>query len=77
MNHRYHIDVFWSDEDECWIANIPDLKSCSAYGDTPVEAVTEVQVAIGLCLDYYCERGVPAPEATYRSAASLSRSAKS
>lgn len=77
MSHRYHIDVFWSDEDNCWIANVPDLKPCSAYGDTAVEAVTEVQVVIELCLDYYSEKSVPAPEATYRSAVSLTRSAKS
>lgn len=76
MNHRYHIDVFWSDEDDCWIANVPDLKPCSAHGDTPVEAVTEVQVAIGLCLGYYSEKGAPPPEATYRSAMSHPRSAK-
>jgi predicted RNase H-like HicB family nuclease len=38
MNPRYHINVFWSDEDSCWIADVPDLRYCSAHGDTPEEA---------------------------------------
>jgi predicted RNase H-like HicB family nuclease len=44
MNRRvtephYHINVFWSDEDDCWIADVPDLRYCSAHGGTPAEAV--------------------------------------
>ena len=42
---EYHINLFWSDEDECWIADIPDLKFCSAHGETPDAALLEVQVA--------------------------------
>ena len=41
----YHINVFYSDEDKCYVADIPDLKYCSAFGDTPEEAVREVSVA--------------------------------
>ena len=43
---RYHINLFWSDEDACWIADVPDLKPCAAHGDTPAEAVTNVHDAI-------------------------------
>ncbi len=71
MTHRYHIDVFWSDEDDCWIANVPDLRPCSAHGDTPVEAVTEVEVAIGMCLEFYRDKGMSAPDAIYQSVASM------
>lgn len=39
------INVFWSEEDECYVADIPDLKCCSAFGSTPEEAVREVVVA--------------------------------
>lgn len=42
---EYHINVFWSDDDKCWIADIPDLKFCSAHGETPDEALREVQLA--------------------------------
>jgi len=41
----YHINVFYSREDEGFIADIPDLKGCSAFGDTPTEALAEVLVA--------------------------------
>jgi hypothetical protein len=38
----YHINVFWSDEDGCYVADIPDLAFCSAFGDTPEEALRQV-----------------------------------
>jgi predicted RNase H-like HicB family nuclease len=44
--NRYAIVVFWSDEDAAWIADVPDLKSCSAFGATPQEAVAQVTVAM-------------------------------
>lgn len=44
MEH-YHINIFCSDEDECYIADIPDLKFCSACGDTPEEALREALTA--------------------------------
>src|SRR6266550_1591841 len=63
MQHRYVIVVFWSDEDAAWIADIPDLKSCSAFGDSPEEAVAEVRVA----MDAWAARdaGLPLPEPSY------------
>ena len=41
----YHINIFYSDEDEGYIADILDLKFCSAFGETPEEALQEVLVA--------------------------------
>lgn len=41
----YHINVFYSEDDGGYIADIPDLKYCSAFGKTPAEAVQEVQKA--------------------------------
>ncbi len=38
----YHINIFYSDEDEGYIADIPDLKHCSAFGETAEEALHEV-----------------------------------
>ena len=35
----YHINVFYSEDDEGYIADIPDLQSCSAFGETPEEAL--------------------------------------
>ena len=42
--NRYAIVVFWSDEDDAWVADVPDLKSCSAFGGTREEAVVEIGV---------------------------------
>jgi predicted RNase H-like HicB family nuclease len=41
----YHINIFYSDEDGGYIADIPDLEACSAFGGTPQEALREVEVA--------------------------------
>jgi predicted RNase H-like HicB family nuclease len=41
----YHVNIFYSEEDEGYIADIPDLRYCSAFGDTPEEALREVLIA--------------------------------
>jgi predicted RNase H-like HicB family nuclease len=38
----YHINIFFSEEDGGYIADIPDLARCAAFGDTPEEALDEV-----------------------------------
>jgi predicted RNase H-like HicB family nuclease len=68
MAPHYHIDVFWHDADACWVANVPDLKACSAFGDTPDEALAEVQIAMTSWLDVARENGMPIPEPRYRGA---------
>lgn len=68
MDHRYNINVLWSADDGCWIADVPDLKYCSAHGASPVEAIAEAQVAIELWLEVAKEKGLPIPEPRYRPA---------
>lgn len=68
MTPHYHINVFWSDEDDCWIADVPDVQYCSAHGETPDEAIREIQIALVLWLDVAREHGDPIPEARYRPA---------
>lgn len=75
MTPRYHVNVFWSAEDGCWIADVPDLKPCSAHGDTPVEAMAEAQIAIELWVEVARDKGFPIPEARYRPAIYASRAA--
>ena len=41
----YHINIFYSDEDGGYIADVPDLYGCSAFGETPEKALTEVTKA--------------------------------
>lgn len=75
MTQHYNINVFWSHEDDCWIADVPDLRPCSAHGDTPSEAIAEVQVAIDLWLEGAQENGYPIPVPRYRPAIYAARAA--
>ena len=62
----YHINIFYSQEDEGYIADIPDLAVCSAFGKTPAEALQEVEVAKQVWLESARAEGKPIPEPTYR-----------
>lgn len=64
----YHINIFYSEEDECYIADIPDLKYCSAHGSTPEEALHEVLIAKEAWLAVAHDKGLPIPEPRYRPA---------
>lgn len=64
----YHINVFWSVEDACWIADVPDLEFCSAHGKTPAEAVAEIQTAMEAWLEVAREEGKSIPQPRYRPA---------
>jgi predicted RNase H-like HicB family nuclease len=66
--NRYHINLFWSEDDSCWVADVPDLKSCAAFGNTPAEALAEVQIAMEAWLDVARTDGTPIPEPRYRPA---------
>lgn len=63
---HYHINLFWSDEDQLWIADVPDLKFCSAHGHSPLEAVKEIRDAIEGWLETAKECGIEIPEPKYR-----------
>jgi len=65
---EYHINLFWSEEDGRWVADIPDLEYCSAFGATPAEALLEVLQAKEAWLDSAREHGDPIPEPRYRPA---------
>jgi len=64
----YHINLFFSENDGGWIADVPDLQHCSAFAETPEEAVAEVRTAIEAWVDAARAEGRPVPEATYRPA---------
>lgn len=64
----YHINVFFSEEDGGYIADIPDLKSCSGFGETPEEAAREVQMAKKAWLETCLARNKPVPPPKYRPA---------
>jgi predicted RNase H-like HicB family nuclease len=64
----YHINIFYSDEDEGYIADIPDLKYCSAWGATPEEALKEVLLAKASWLETATAKGNSLPVPKYRPA---------
>ena len=62
----YHINIFYSEEDEGYIADIPDLKYCSAFGVTQEEAVREVLIAKVAWLEAATAEGKLIPQPRYR-----------
>lgn len=64
----YHINVFYSEDGGGYIADIPDLKYCSAFGQTPPEAVQEVQKARDAWLESARAEGKTVPAPRYRPA---------
>ena len=64
----YHINIFWSDDDEGYIADIPDLMYCSAFGTSPEEALAELRTAKELWLEAARDDGTPIPPPQSRPA---------
>ena len=64
----HHINVFYSDEDAAYVADIPDLEACSAFGATAEEALAEVELAKKAWIAAAREAGRPIPEPRYRPA---------
>ena len=62
----FHINVFYSEEDEAYIADIPDLPYCSAFGETQEEALQEVIIAKEAWIDSAKANGKPVPVPHYR-----------
>jgi len=62
----YHINIFYSEEDGGYIADIPDLEACSAFGETPAEALAEVETAKAAWLEAARSEGKVIPEPRYR-----------
>ena len=62
----YHINIFYSDEDCGYIADIPDLKGCSAFGGSPEEALKQVQIAKTTWLEAARTENKPVPPPKYR-----------
>lgn len=64
----YYISIFYSEEDEAYIADIPDFDMCSASGATPEEALKEVLIAKAGLLEVMRENNIPIPEPHYKPA---------
>ncbi|MEJ5378537.1 MAG: type II toxin-antitoxin system HicB family antitoxin [bacterium] len=60
--HKYEIIIYWNNEDQAFIAEVPELPGCMAHGQTPHEALANCQDAIELWLETAKEFGRTIPE---------------
>ena len=65
-HYPYHINIFYNAQDDDYIADVPDFKYVSAFGDSPEEALHEVLIALEMTIEVFEEQGKPLPKATYR-----------
>ena len=62
----YHINIFYSEEDGGYVADVPDLDACSAFGRTPEEALAQLETAKEAWLAAARQAGKPIPPPRYR-----------
>lgn len=60
--HKYEIIIYWSDEDDAFVAEVPELPGCAAHGDTADAALANCQEAIELWISTAKELGRSVPE---------------
>ncbi|MBA2618482.1 MAG: type II toxin-antitoxin system HicB family antitoxin [Rubrobacter sp.] len=61
MNYKYRVEIAYSEQDEGYIARVPEL-GCSAWGETAEEVGHEVQGSIEAHLQALQKLGRPIPE---------------
>jgi predicted RNase H-like HicB family nuclease len=64
--YKYAIEIFWSEEDGCFVACVPDLENCAACGMSYEEALAQARAAIRADLDSRRVLGEPVPKPTPR-----------
>jgi predicted RNase H-like HicB family nuclease len=66
LMYKYEIIIYWSNEGNAFIAEVPELSGCMAYGETLEEALKNVKEAIQLWIDTAKEFGdtIPEPKGT-------------
>ncbi len=60
--YKYTIEIFYSEEDEGYIAVVPELPGCSAFGETEEKALKEIKVAIELWIEAAKKEGREIPK---------------
>ena len=60
--YKYEIILYWSNEDEAFIAEVPELPGCMAHGDSQQAALKNVSDAMQLWIDTAREFGDPIPQ---------------
>lgn len=62
MNYRYEIIIHWDDEDNIFIAEVPELPGCMAHGKDYDDALANIKEAISLWIDTAIKYGDPIPK---------------
>jgi predicted RNase H-like HicB family nuclease len=62
MGKKYEIIIFWSEEDQAFVADVPELPGCMAHGNTHEEALASAKAAMQLWIDTAAEFGDPIPQ---------------
>ncbi len=60
--YKYEIIMYWSGEDSCYVAEVPELPGCIAHGDSDEQALQNIREAISLWIETAKEFGDPVPE---------------
>ncbi len=60
--YKYEIILYWSNDDDAFVAEVPELPGCMAHGDTQEDALRHVNQAMALWIDTAKEFGDPIPE---------------
>jgi predicted RNase H-like HicB family nuclease len=62
--HKYSVNIYWSDEDQVFIAEVPELPGCVTHGDTHASALANANEAINLWIETAKEFGdsIPLPK---------------
>ena len=60
--HKYEVIIFWSDKDQLFVAEVPELSGCIAHGDSQELALANATDAVKLWIDTALEFGDPVPE---------------
>ena len=62
MMYKYEIIIYWSDEDQAFIAEVPELPGCAADGPTYKEALANAEIVIQEWIETARELNRPVPE---------------
>lgn len=62
MENRYEIIIFWSDEDDAFVADVPELPGCMAHGSSHADALANAEQAVVLWIETARDLGRPIPQ---------------
>lgn len=68
MVDKYTVTIWWSEDDNCYLAKMPELTGCMADGKTQEEALAMIREVAGVWLDVAAEAGLTIPQPLLKAA---------